>query len=239
MAVLYIHQIFDAVFYDLHNGRLRRLLAGQGEPALILGEPLFVPQGHIVPLEHAPDGLAVLPENLYQSGQEHLLDALHAHGQHLDAEQVVELVHRQAREGVRLAEDDAAAVQVIITHDALAVVPGPAELPLPEGLVKAVVGVAGDEPDPDLGLFRKETCAKISAFFAYYIHQFPVFWGTFHRQNLCVVDPGVAPQDGSLRLGGDGKTGIGTVSFHGWTLLCRSDSVNSISHFPKERHRIQ
>ena len=146
-------------------------------------------------------------QKVHQGGQQHVLDALHAHGQHLDAEQVVELVHGQPGEGVRLAEDDAAAVQVIITHDALAVVPGPAELPLPEGLIKAVVGVAGDEPDPDLGLFRKETCAKISALFAYYIHQFTIY-----------------------DAGGDGLAGTNGI----YGLKCGSKTVFAGSEFTDE-----
>ena len=69
LPVLYIHQIFDAIFGNFHDGGLRRLLTGQGEPALVLRQTLLVPQGHVVPLEHAPDGLAVLPENIHQCGQ--------------------------------------------------------------------------------------------------------------------------------------------------------------------------
>ena len=108
----------------------------------------------IVPQEHAPDGEAVRPEDLRQRRQQEVLDPLHAHGQHLDGQQVVELVHRQARKGVRLPEDDPAGVQILRRHHALPVLPGPPELPLPEGPVKLVVGIAGHQPHPDLGVFR-------------------------------------------------------------------------------------
>ena len=89
-------------------------LTRQGEPTLVLGKALLFPQGHVVALKHAADRLAVFPQDADQHGQQQFLDALHTHGQDLYAQKVMELVHRQAGEGVGLAEDDAAAVQVII-----------------------------------------------------------------------------------------------------------------------------
>ena len=50
---------------------------------------------------------------------------------------------------VEITENDAAAVQVLGGHHRLPVLPGPAELPLPEGAVKAVVGVSGNEANAD------------------------------------------------------------------------------------------
>ena len=94
--------------------------------------------------------IAVGAQELRQGRQQEVLDALHAHGEHLDGQDVVELVHGEPRKGIRLPKDDAAGVQVLRVHDALAVVPGPLELPPPEGLVEPVVGVAGDQPHPDL-----------------------------------------------------------------------------------------
>ena len=73
LAVFHVHQIFDPVFRDLHHGTLRRRFAGENIPALALGQPLLVPEGHIVPQKYAPDGLTVLPQNIRQSGQQRIL----------------------------------------------------------------------------------------------------------------------------------------------------------------------
>ena len=57
-----------------HNHRaVRHSFAGEGVPALALGQALLVPEGHVVPQEHAPDGLAVLPENVHQSREQKVL----------------------------------------------------------------------------------------------------------------------------------------------------------------------
>ena len=126
----------------------------------------------------------------------------------------MEFVHRQAGEGVRLAEDDPAGVQVRRVHDGFPVVPGPLQLPPPEGLVKAVVGVPGDEPHTDLGLLGQKTGAQIAALLADDIHQSAVGRFTFYAQDFRVIHPGVALNDGVFRLGGDGINGIATLYFH-------------------------
>ena len=83
----------------------------------------------------------------------------------------MELVHRQAGEGVRLTENDAAGVQVRRVHDGFAILPFPLELPVPEGGVKAVIGVAGDEPHPNFGALREEAGPQIPPLFADNVHQ--------------------------------------------------------------------
>ena len=149
LAVFHVYQIFYAVFCNLRHRGFRRGLPRQEEPALVLLQALLFPEGNIIPLKNAPDLLPVLPENADQKGQQQVLDVLHAHRQHLNAEKVVELVHRQTGEHVRLPENNPAGVQVPRGHDGLPVLPGPAELPLPEGGVKAVVGVPGEQANPD------------------------------------------------------------------------------------------
>ena len=126
----------------------------------------------------------------------------------------MEFVHRQPWKGVRLAEDDAAAVQVLWVHDGLSVLPGPLELPAPEGLVKAVVGVAGEEAYPDFGLFREKARSQIPPLFAEDVHQTAVLRRSLRGQHLLAIDPRVAPEDGGLRLGGDGVPGIGSLCLH-------------------------
>ena len=161
-----------------------------------------------------PDRLSVLPQDLRQHGQQRSLHPLHPHGQHLHGEQIVELVHRQSRKGVRLAEDDAAAVQVLGIHDGFPVLPGPLELPAPESQIKAVVCVAGEEAHTDLGPLREKACAQIPSLFAEDVHQTAVFRLTLRGQHLLSVDPGVSPENGGLRLGGDGVSGIGSLCLH-------------------------
>ena len=126
----------------------------------------------------------------------------------------MELIHRQAGEGVRLAKDHPAGVQIRRVHDGLPVVPRPLQFPPPEGFVKAVVGVPGDEPHTDLGLLGQKTGAQIAALPADDIHQSAVGRFTFYVQDLCIIHPGVALNDGVFRLGGDGINGIATLYFH-------------------------
>ena len=214
LAVFHVHGVPHAVFHDLRQGRGRGLLAGQGEPALVLLQSLLFPQLHVVALVDAGDGLAVGAQHLYQHGQQLSLDLLHAVGEHLHREQIVEPVHRQAREAVRLAEDDAAAVQVLRPQHGLAVLPGPAELALPEGVVKAVVGVAGEEPHPDFGVLGQKAGAQVASLAAEHIHQGAVFHGAGLVGDFLAVDPGMSPVQRGLRLGRHRDAGIGSCCFH-------------------------
>ena len=68
LAVFYVNQIFDPIFHDFHHRAVRHGFAGEGVPALALSQTLLRPEGHVVPQEHAPDGLAVLPQNVHQGG---------------------------------------------------------------------------------------------------------------------------------------------------------------------------
>ena len=214
LAVLHVHQVLHTVFHDLRYRRLGRLFAGQGIPALALRKALFFPQGHIVAQKDAPDGKAILPQQPDQRRQQNVLNALHAHGEYLYAQKVPELVHGQTGEGVGLSEDDPTGVQILGTHDRLAVFPGPAELALPEGLIKAVVGVAADEAHADLGMLREKAGAKIPALFADHVYQGAVFHVLRGGGDLLGIDPGMAPVNGSLRLGRDGKDGVASLCFH-------------------------
>ena len=73
LTVFYVNQIFDAVFHDLHHRTVRGRFAGEGIPALALRQTLLRPEGHIIPQKYAPDGLAVLTENVHQSGEQKVL----------------------------------------------------------------------------------------------------------------------------------------------------------------------
>ena len=214
LSVFYIYQIFYAVLYNLRYRRIRRGLPRQGKPFLVLLQSLLLPEGDIIPLEDAPNSLPVLPKNPDQKRQQQVLDPLHAHRQHLDAEEVMELVHCQAGEHVGFPEDDAAGVQILGSHDRFPVLPGPAELPLPEGGVKAVVGVPGNQADPDFRFLRQEAGAQVRALPAPHIHQPAVLQRALHRQNFRVVDPGMPPENSRLGFWGDCNTGICPLCFH-------------------------
>ena len=73
LAVFYVYQIFDPIFRDLHHRTVRGCFAGEGIPALALRKTFLCPESHVVPQEHAPDGLAVPPENVHQSGEQKVL----------------------------------------------------------------------------------------------------------------------------------------------------------------------
>ena len=89
------------------------------------------------------------------------------------------------------------------------------KLPAPEGGVELVIGVAGHQPHPDLGLFRQKARTQIPALFADHVHQAAVFRLSLCGCNFCVIDPGVAPEDGGLRFGRDGVSGVIPFRFHG------------------------
>ena len=119
----------------------------------MLGQALQAADGHVAPLVHAGDVLPVGPQDVHQQGQQQAFQPLDAHAQHLDAQQRAEAVHSQAGEMVGLAEDDAAAGQVLGTQHGFAVVPGVFQPAAPKGLVKGVVGVFGEHAHADLAFF--------------------------------------------------------------------------------------
>ena len=219
LAVFKVHGVDDAVFCDIHAGLLRRRLAGQGIPALVLRHALPLPQGHVVALVDAPDILSVLPQHLCQQREQAILDALHAETQGLGHQHGLEPIHRQAGEQVGLAKNNAAAAAVGLAHNDLAVVPGVADAALPEGVGKVVVGVAAEKPHANFGVAVVEAAAQPTAPAAHHVHQGAVLGRAVDGGHLALVDPRVPACQGGFPLGGDGDLGIGTQCFHGGSLL--------------------
>ena len=215
LPVLKVHGVGDAVLCDIHRCLRRRRLAGQGIPALVLLHALQLPDGHVVALVDAPDVLTVLPQHAGKQGKQPGLDALHAQTQGLGHQHAFEPVHRQAGEQVGLAENHTAAPAVRFAHHHLAVVPGVADAPFPEGIGKVVVGVAAHQPHPDLGAAVVEPAAQPAAPAAHHVHQTAVLRAAFHGSDLTLIDPRVSAGESGLSLGSDGDLGIGTRSFHG------------------------
>ena len=139
-----------AVLADLSLGAVGVRLAGQVKPALVLRQTLLGPQSLVVALVDALNGLAVGAQDFRQQGEEDGLELFHAHAQGLGDKDIVEPVHSQARELVSLAKDDTAGGQVGGLQRGLAVGPCVFDTALPESGIEGVVGVAGDEPHPDL-----------------------------------------------------------------------------------------
>ena len=140
LPVFKIDLVFDAVFAYEGSGALHAGKTLNGIKAAPLRHALKRADGDVVALVKGADTLPVLGENFYDQREEHVLDALDAQRERLRDEHVAEAVDRKAREAVRLAENNAAGVN-IGAHHCLAVFPRIAHAPLPKGRVEAVVGI--------------------------------------------------------------------------------------------------
>ena len=215
LAVFHVYLIGDPVFADLRQGRIRDRQARQGIPALALLQPLQLPDGQVVALIEPADALPVLLQHLRQKGKQQIFDPLDPHGESLRHQKVGKAVHRQAGEAVRLTENEAAAVRLPV-HDSLAVVPGVLDPPLPEGGVKAVVGVAGEDAHPDLAVLAEKAGAQVPALAADHVHQTAVGAVPLQADHFALVDPGMAGGDPVGPLGGNDAFGITAFDLHGF-----------------------
>ena len=222
LPVFKVHMVVDAVFADLGLGGFRVALAGQGEPALVLFQPLLGAQGFVVALIDAVNGLSVRPQHLSQKREEHRLQPFHAYAQGLGDQNIVEPVHRQAGELVCFAKDEAAGREVGRLQHRFAVRPCVLHPAAPEGGVKGVVGVAGNKAYPDLALQREKTGAEIGALGADHIHQRAVFRrGAGGFQNVVLVHPGVPAHQKTLGVLVDFIYRISAFAFHKMLLQLR------------------
>ena len=207
--------VVHAVFTDLSLGGFRVALAGQGEPALVLFQPFLGAQGFIVALIDAVNGLSVCPQHFSQKREEHRLQPFHAHAQGLGDQNIVEPVHRQAGELVCLAKNEAAGGKVGRLQHRFAVGPCVLHPAAPEGSIKGIVGVAGNEPHPDLAFQREKTGAKVGTLCADHIDQRAVFRLCFRgTQDVVFVHPGVAAHQQALGVFVDGVNGVIARRFH-------------------------
>lgn len=94
LAVFHIHVIGDAVFRDGGSGGAVPLPSG--EKALVLLQPLPLPQGNIVALVDSPDILPILPQNLAKQGEQPAFALLHAQGKGLGHQDIAKAVHGQS-----------------------------------------------------------------------------------------------------------------------------------------------
>ena len=222
LPVFKVYMVVHAVFTDLGLGGFRVALAGQGKPAFVLFQPLLGTQGFIVALIDAVNGLSVCPQHFSQKREEHRLQPFHAHAQGLGDQNIVEPVHRQAGELVCLAKNEAAGGKVGGLQHGFAVVPCIFHPAAPEGSIKGIVGVAGNEPHPDLAFQREKAGAEIGTLGADHIHQRAVFRrGAGGFQNIVLVHPGVPAHQKPFGVLVDFIYRISAFAFHKMLLQLR------------------
>ena len=111
------------------------------------------------------------------------------------------------------------APKILVLMGTPSVLPGPLELPAPEGLVEAIVRIPGEKTYSDFRVLGIKSRTKIPALPTHHVHHSAIVRLAVQRQDLRVVDPGMAPQDCRLRLGGNGTKGITSFCSHSVRLL--------------------
>ena len=226
LPVYKVHPVADAVFHNIRPCEIGLGFSGQGEPALALCQPLLFPQGYIVAQVDAGNVLPVPAQHPDDDGQQSLPDTLHAQTQHLGHQYRAEAVHCQPRKAVRLPEDHPAAVQILRLHHALAVVPGILYPALPEGVVKPVVGIAGEEAAADERVAVIKARAEIGPLVADDIRQAAVLHRAGELRHLPGIYPRVPRRQGTLSFLGDMHLGIGSFCLHSPACLSKKNRFN-------------
>ena len=205
LPILEVHMVVNAVLADLGLGACRMSLTGQLKPAFVLLKTFLGSQSLIVALVDAIDGLAVGTQDFCQNGEEDGLELFHAHAQGLGDEDVAEPVHRQPGKLVGLAKNDAAGRKVCGFQHGFAVAPCIFHPAAPEGCIKGVIGVAGDQPHADLALERNEAGAKVGTLGADHIGQSAVFRLIFRGiEDVVLVHPWMPAHQQALGVFVDG-----------------------------------
>ena len=177
-------------------------------------------RGSVVSLVDGVDLLAVRSERVHERAVHDGAQALHAHGANLRDQHVLVAVGHKARQAVGLGEDHAAAGgvrlgtgQAATAHRDAAVLPGPRDAARPEGVVKAVVGVAAHHADADFGLLREQARALPGAVLLEDVHDCAVLGG-LGGNDLALEDPRVSAGQRARGLAGYRHTGIGACLPH-------------------------
>ena len=192
LAIFHIDIVEDAVFVD---GRQDAARLGQKVgliPAFILFHAIQFADFDVVPFINASDGDAHGGQFVDESLEDDRFDLVHAVAQGLGDEDVVIAVYGQARHVVGVAEDEAAAGEVFIAHDGLAVVQGIFDPALPESFVEAVVGIARHDAHTYLRNVVGKARAEISVFVAVDVDDVPCLVRAFDMGHFFAIYPGVA-----------------------------------------------
>ena len=192
LAIFHIDIVEDAVFVD---GRQDAARLGQEVgliPAFILFHAVQFADFDVVPFINASDGDAHGGQFVDESLEDDRFDLVHAIAQGLGDEDVVIAVYGQARHVVGVSEDEAAAGEVFIAHDGLAVVQGIFDPALPESFVEAVVGIARHDAHAYLRNVVGKARAEIAVFVAVDVDDVPCLVRAFDMGHFFAIYPGVA-----------------------------------------------
>ncbi len=194
-----VHVVADTVFRNDHVAVKVCPQAGKrNEPADVF-QALFGPQRRIAPLIDRPDADPQLAQLLRQQAENELLAPVHSQGEHFHHQNVLKTVHRQAGKLIGFPEDQAAGAK-ILANDRPAVLQSIDDAAAVKRFVKAIIGIAGDDADPDFGMVVDEAGAQPFPLGAQDVHNIAALPAAFGGSDLFPVDPGVALTYGALRF---------------------------------------
>ena len=233
------------VWREGHGHRRKRRLgaeagkiASQGEPSAAFLKAFELARRHVIALVNAANDDAIFGEHLYKQGEHDRFQALHAVGERLGHKHVVEAVDDEAAKAIGLGENHAAGGNVVAHHGA-AMVPCPANFAFPKRRIERVVRVGRKQANANLALLRENARAKVCPFACEHVDEGAVFRGDsagfdrffpragcffgvtrfYDALDFRIVDPGVAGAACAFAFGRDECHRVGTVGFHGFSLV--------------------
>ena len=117
-------------------------LASQGVPSARLLEAFELARRNVVALIDAANFNAVFRQYFYEQGKYDGLQSLHAIGERLGDQHVVEAVYHEPAKAVRFRKNHAAGRSVVAAHNGDSMLPSPVNFALPKRGVERVVGVS-------------------------------------------------------------------------------------------------
>ena len=192
LTVFDVDVVANAIFFDgrYDASRLRQVIGFV--PAFVLLHAVQFADFDVVPFINASDGDAHGGQFVDESLEDDRFDLVHAIAQGLGDEDVVIAVYGQARHVGGVSEDEAAAGEVFIAHDGLAVVQGIFDPALPESFVEAVVGIARHDAHAYLRNVVGKARAEIAVFVAVDVDDVPCLVRAFDMGHFFAIYPGVA-----------------------------------------------
>ena len=129
-------------------------------PSLVLRQTFLFAQFTFIALIDAVDHFSFFRKLVNQFLIDDAFDLFHAIAGNFTDENIFITVYRQPWQFITFAMDQPACPE-IIRHDIQTVLQSIFHPSGPKGMIKYVIGIAGQQPDADLALFTVETCAKV------------------------------------------------------------------------------
>ncbi len=196
LAIFDVYIIEDAVFVDRRQNAARLRQEVRFIPAFILFHAVQFTDLDVIPFVNAADGDAHGSQFIDEGFEDDRFYLVHAVAQGLGDEDIVVAVHRQSRHIVSVTEDEAAAGEVLLTHDRPAVVQGVLDPALPESFVEAVVGIARHDAHADLGNIIGKARPQVAVLIAVNVDDVPGLIRAFDMGHFFPIYPGVATAGG-------------------------------------------